>query len=144
MIKLTEMQIRFADEFIRTGNIKKSAINAGYSTKTAAITGSENMNKPNVKAYIEKRLLELRKQSIAEQDEVMQYLTTVMRGELRDEMLLVVGDETGASVEAHEKRSDTMARTKAAELLGKRYAMWTDKQVVEGVQQVVIHNDLQD
>ncbi|AYC28713.1 terminase small subunit [Paenisporosarcina cavernae] len=144
MVKLNERQTRFADEYIRLGEVTKAAINAGYSPKTAYAIGKENLEKPSIKAYIEKRLQDLRKQSIAEQDEVLKYLTSVMRGELKDEMLLVVGDETGAAVETHEKRSDTMARTKAAELLGKRYAMWTDKQQIEGVQQVVIQNDLED
>lgn len=126
--KLTEKQRRFADEYIRTGNITQSAIAAGYSTKTAYPIGRENLEKPTIKTYIDKRLEELRKESIADQDEILQYLTSVMRGNVEDEVLLVVPDgDFGADVERHEKRSDTMARTKAAELLGKRYMMWTEK-----------------
>lgn len=132
MVKLTIKQQRFADEYIRTGNVAQSAMNAGYSSKTAHVTGSENLNKPAVKSYIDKRMEELKKESIAEQDEVLQYLTSVLRGKVKDEVLLVVGDgDFGSSVERHEKRSDTMARTKAAELLGKRYAMWTEKHQVD-------------
>lgn len=130
-MKLTVKQQRFADEYIRLGNITQAALNAGYSPKTAHSVGNENLKKPMVKAYIDIRMDELKKESIAEQDEVLQYLTAVMRGKVKDEQLLVVGDEFGSSVESHEKRSDTMARTKAAELIGKRYAMWTEKHQVD-------------
>lgn len=143
--KLTEKQRRFADEYIRTGNITQSAIIAGYSSKTARVTGQENMLKPAVKDYIDKRLEELRKESIADQDEILQYLTSVMRGNVEDEVLLVVPDgDFGAGVERHEKRSDTMARTKAAELLGKRYLMWTDKQQIDGDLSITVEVDYGD
>lgn len=132
MAKLTEKQRRFADEYIRLGEITQAAVNAGYSTKTARVTGQENMKKPAIKSYIDKRLEELKKESIAEQDEVLQYLTSVMRGQVQDEVVLVVGDgDFGGSIEKEDKRSDTVARTKAAELLGKRYGMWTEKQEVD-------------
>ncbi len=128
MAKLTEKQRRFSDEYIRLGEITQAAINAGYSTKTAYAIGQENLNKPSIKTYIDKRLELLKKESIAEQDEILQYLTSVMRGKINDEQLMVVPDGNfSAGVKRHEKRSDTMARTKAAELLGKRYAIWTEK-----------------
>lgn len=140
MSKLTLKQQRFADEYIRLGEVTKAAINAGYSTKTAYAVGSENLKKPSIKTYINERLEELNKKSIADQDEILQYLTSVMRGEVTDEELMTVPDgDFSASVERLERRSDTTARTKAAELLGKRYTMWTDKQVLnhEGVVQLV-------
>src|SRR5690625_1357963 len=134
-MKLTEKQQRFADEYIRTGNITQSYMIAYPHIKkehSAATSGSRLLRNAKVKAYIDKRLEKLKKESIAEQDEILQYLTSVMRGEIKDEQLLVVGDgDFGTSVEKHEKRSDTMARIKAAELLGKRYMMWTDRTQVE-------------
>lgn len=136
MVKLTEKQQRFADEYIRTGNITQSYLNAYQNVKkesTAASNGSRLIRNAKVKAYIDERLEELKKQSIAEQDEILQYLTSVMRGELKDEQLLVVGDDFGSEVEKHETRAEIVARTKAAELLGKRYMMWTDKQQVENI-----------
>lgn len=134
--KLTEKQRRFADEYIRTGNITQSYLNAYHSVKkenTAKSAGSRLMTNVNVKAYIDERLEKLKKESIAEQDEILQYLTSVMRGELKDEQLLVVGDDFGSEVERHETRAEIVARTKAAELLGKRYMMWTEKQQVENI-----------
>ena len=68
------------------------------------------------------------KEAIADQDEILRYLTSVIRGEITDQELIPIQVGRGEmEVEELEKRSDTNARTKAAELLGKRYRMWTDK-----------------
>lgn len=124
MAKMTEKQRRFADEYIRLGEITKAAINAGYSTKTAYAIGQENMNKPIIKSYIDERLEELKKESIAEQDEVLQYLTSVMRGKHTEQTLRGVGEgvQTIDDIEV-----DAAKRIRAAELLGKRYGIWTEK-----------------
>ena len=79
-MELNERQRRFADEYIRLGEITQAAVNAGYSIKTAKQIGQENLTKPAIKTYIEARLNELKKESIAEQDEVLQFLTGVLRG----------------------------------------------------------------
>lgn len=143
MTKLTLKQQRFADEYIRLGEITKAAVNAGYSTKTAYAVGSENLKKPRIKAYIDERLEELKKQSIAQQDEVLQYLTSVMRGEVTDQELIPIGIGKGEmEVVRLERRSDTNARTKAAELLGKRYRLFTDKQEVEHTGSVQFVDDI--
>ena len=140
---MTLKQQRFADEYIRLGDATKAARNAGYSDKTARFVGAENLTKPNVKSYIDKRLEELQSKAVADQREVMEYLTAVMRGEQSDEeLILVPNGDFISEVERHEKRSDTTQRTKAAELLGKRYAMWTDKQVTDTTERITIVNDL--
>lgn len=123
-MKLTVKQQRFADEYIRLGEVAKAAINAGYSTKSAYAVGSENLKKPNIKSYIDKRLAELKKESIAEQDEILQYLTSVMRGEMTEQTL--VGQGEGYQ-EIDNIDVGAKDRIKAAELLGKRYRMWTEK-----------------
>ena len=131
-MKLTRKQQLFADEYIRTGNAYQSAVSAGYSHNYAKGNIVKLLENVSVKSYIDARLEELKKESIAEQDEILQYLTSVMRGKMTDEELMLVptGDFM-SEVERHEKRADIVARTKAAELLGKRYAMWTEKQEVE-------------
>lgn len=128
---MNERQKRFADEYIRTANAHQSAIRAGYSEVYARTNSYKLLENKGIKAYIEARFDELNKKAIAEQDEVLQYLTTVMRGEQQDEENIVVskGDYV-QEVEKHDKRADTAQRTKAAELLGKRYAIFTDKQEV--------------
>lgn len=128
---MNERQKRFADEYIRTANKHQSAIRAGYSEKYARTSSHKLLENKSIKAYVEARFKELEKQTIAQQDEVLQYLTSVMRGEQTDEENIVVpkGDFI-SDVEKHTKKADTSQRTKAAELLGKRYAIFTDKQEI--------------
>ena len=137
MAKLTEKQRRFADEYIRLGEITQAAINAGYSTKTAYAIGNENLSKPIIKSYIDKRLEELRKESIAEQDEILQFLTSVLRGKESEKIPLGLGMGEQKLIS---KDLDGKDRIKAAELLGKRYAMWTDKQQVEDITPVFVED----
>ncbi|WP_200411304.1 terminase small subunit [Virgibacillus salexigens] len=132
--KLTLKQQKFADEYIITGNIYQSAVNAGYSKAYARGNASKLMENVSIKTYIDDRLEEIKTEKIADQQEVMEYLASVLRGQITDEVLMVVGDgDFGSNVEKHEKRSDTSDRTKAAELIGKRYTMWTEKQQVENI-----------
>ncbi|WP_436883939.1 terminase small subunit [Mammaliicoccus sciuri] len=143
-MKLTRKQQLFADEYIRTGNAYQSAVSAGYSHNYAKGNIVKLLENVSVKSYIDARLEELKKESIAEQDEILQYLTSVMRGKMTDEELMLVptGDFM-SEVERHEKRADLVARTKAAELLGKRYAMWTEKQEVEHSGAVTFVDDIE-
>lgn len=130
-MKLTLKQQRLVDEYIKTGNAYQSAKNAGYSDSYAKVDVHKALVKPSLKQALDKRLEEHRKATIADQDEILQYLTSVMRGEVSDQELIPIQVGRGEmEVEEIEKRSDTNARTKAAELLGKRHTMWTDKQEI--------------
>ncbi|MEJ7174278.1 terminase small subunit [Staphylococcus caprae] len=127
-MKLSSKQQIFADEYIKSGNAFQSAIRAGYSKNYANKNISKLLGNVGVKTYINNRMEELKKKAIADQDEILQYLTSVMRGEVTDQELIPIQVGKGTmEVEELEKRSDTNARTKAAELLGKRYRMWTEK-----------------
>ena len=129
MAGLTLKQHRFADEYIISGNASQAAIGAGYSKKTARSIGQENLTKPDIKKYIDERLEELESSKIAKQDEVLRYLTSIMRGFETEQTLRGTGEgmQTIDDIEVSAKD-----RIKAAELIGKRYAMWTDKQEVTG------------
>lgn len=127
--KLTPKQRAFCDYYIETGNATEAAIKAGYNKKTARQIGSMNLTKVDIRAYIEERLKEIESKRIADGKEVLQYLTKVMRGEEKDQFGL------DASLQD---------RTKAAELLGKRYRLFTEKVEVDGVQQVQIVDDIDD
>ena len=129
MAGLTLKQQRFADEYIISGNATQAAILAGYSKKTARSIGQENLTKPDIKKYIDERLDELESSKIAKQDEVLRYLTSIMRGFETEQTLRGTGEgmQTIDDIEVSAKD-----RIKAAELIGKRYAMWTDKQEVTG------------
>lgn len=124
MTKMTLKQQRFADEYIITANATQAAIKAGYSKKTAKVIGNENLTKPYIKKYIDERLAQLESEKIATQEEVLQYLTSVMRGEEMEPLLVLNGEGTQKVIEAV---PSVQSRTKAAELLGKRYGTFTDR-----------------
>lgn len=124
MTKMTLKQQRFADEYIITGNATQSAIKAGYSKKTARAIANENLMKPYIKEYIDERLAKLESEKIATQEEVLQYLTSVMRGEKTEPLLVLDGEGTQKVIEAV---PNVQSRTRAAELLGKRYGTFTDR-----------------
>ncbi|MDU3323782.1 terminase small subunit [Clostridium sp.] len=126
--KLTSKQKAFADYYIELGNATEAAIRAGYNKKTARQIGSMNLTKVDIKQYIEERLAKIEDARIAKGEEVLQYLTKVMRGEEKDQFGL---------------DPSLQDRTKAAELLGKRYRLFTEKVEVEGVQQVQIVDDIE-
>lgn len=146
-MKMTNKQKRFCDEYLIDMNATQSAIRAGYSPKTAKVIGNENLSKPYVKAYIEKRLKEKEDELIASQDEVLRYLTSVMRGQSQSEIVVVEGCGDGVS-EAKRmlKAPDERERLKASELLAKRYGILSDKVKLDGVVPVVIggSDDLED
>lgn len=122
---LTEKQKRFIDFYIEFADAKKAAIEAGYSEKTAKQIGSENLSK--LDHFIKVKLEEKEKDRIASQDEVLQYLTKVMRGKEKDQFGL------DASLQD---------RTKCAELLGKRYGTFVEKKEVSGGYTVELVDDV--
>lgn len=127
-MKLTLKQQRFADEYIISGNATQAAIKAGYSKRTAGVIADENLKKPKIRAYIDERLAELENAKIAKQDEVLRYLTDVMRAESVSETVVVEGTGEGCSeARRMQKRPEERERLKAAELLGKRYGLFTDR-----------------
>ena len=128
MDKMTAKQKRFCDEYLIDLNATQAAIRTGYSEKTAKEQGSRLLTKANVKEYIAERMAEKEKALIADQDEVLKYLTSVLRGEGHEEMVVVEGCGDGVS------RATTVTRDvcpkdrlKAAELLGKAHMLFTDK-----------------
>ena len=135
---MTPRQRKFCDEYLISGNATDAAIKAGYSPKTAKQTGSENLAKPDLKAYIETELEKLHSAKIADAEEVLKYLTSVMRGEHTEQVLKLVGEgvQTVTDIDVSAKE-----RLKAAELIGKRYGMFTDKVGVEGAVPVIITGD---
>ena len=140
MGKLTLKQQRFADEYIISGNATDAALKAGYSKKASYSIGSENMKKPVIKSYIDQRLAEIKSAKIADQTEIMEYLTSLMRGEQTEKTLIGLG-------EGAQKITDIDVgagqRIKAAELIGKRYGMWTEKVDVSATS-VIIVDDIDD
>ena len=128
LAKLTLKQQKFADEYIISGNATESykkVYSNVHKDSTANVNASRILRNAKVKSYIEERLAELNSQKIADQEEILQYLTSVMRGEYREETLIGMGQGFQETTYMDVGAKD---RIKAAELLGKRYSMWTDKQ----------------
>lgn len=123
MIRLTVKQKRFCDEYLIDCNATQAAIRAGYSKKTAGAVGYENLKKPQIKEYIDQQLKMIENNNIADAQEVMEYLTNVMRGESRSSVLSMCGDGMQTVIE---KPPDEKEKIKAAELIGKRYGMFKD------------------
>lgn len=117
MSKLTEKQRRFADYYIETGNATESAINAGYSKKTAKQIATENLAKPYLKTYIDEQLNKLADKRIMKAQEALELLTSIGRGEMTEELYI----PTEMGIEKILKKPDIKDRQKAIESILKRY-----------------------
>lgn len=128
MAKLTPKQQRFCDEYLIDLNATQAAIRAGYSKRSARQIADRNMSNVDIKSYIKERMKQKEKELIADQDEVMRYLTSVLRGQSQSEIVVV--ESTGdfmSQARTMQKAPDEKERLKAAELLGKAHMLFTDK-----------------
>ncbi|MDH2460351.1 terminase small subunit [Clostridium perfringens] len=146
-MKLTPKQKAFAEYYIETGNATESAIKAGYSKKTARVIGQENLLKPALKSYIDEKMKELESKRIAKAEEVLEYLTRVLRGEETEQVVVV--ENTGdfmSEARLVDKELSAKDKIKAAALLGKRYRLFVDKVEADVNQTVVFEgeDDLED
>lgn len=136
---MTNKQKRFCEEYLIDCNATQAAIRAGYSEKTAKVVAAKLLTKANLRAYIDEKLTKLSSIKIANAEEVMIYLTSVLRGESR---ATVIADEKGKP-KLMEKPPDEKERLKAAELLAKRYGILTEKLNVT-IEPVTIVDDLRE
>ncbi|WP_103108461.1 terminase small subunit [Brevibacillus reuszeri] len=161
-MNLTEKQRRFADEYLIDLNATQAAIRAGYSTQSAREIASENLSKPNIRAYIDQRLAEHSRRTGANQERIMRELARIAflnpldianfdDATLREDVspddaaaiasvkVKTIPTPEGVIVEREVKFAD---KIKALELLGKRFAMWTDKQQIDGALSVTVIKDI--
>lgn len=117
--KLTPKQKKFADYYIKLGNATQAAIKAGYSKKTARVIGQENLQKPAIKSYIDKRMKELADKRIMGMQEALELLTSIARGEMTEEVIVTFMD----GYEKVEKTPDIKERLKAIEQILKRFVI---------------------
>lgn len=113
---LTLKQKRFADEYIITANATQAAIKAGYSKKYANTNAAKLLQNTTIKQYLDKRLKEIESEKTASIKEVMEYLTSVMRGEQTEQVLKSAGDYQQEITDIDVSAKD---RLKAADLLNK-------------------------
>lgn len=145
MAKMTAKQQRFCDEYLIDLNATQAAIRAGYSEKYAHTNANKLLQNTTIKDFIASRMKEKESTLIADQDEVLKYLTSVMRGESQSEVVVVEGIGMGTSeARTMQKAPDEKERLRAAELLGKRYGLYTEKLDVKEDAKVVIVDDLEE
>lgn len=141
-MKLNVKQKAFADYYIETGNAYQSAIKAGYSENYAKGNVIKLLENESVKNYIQEKMKEIESERIAKAEEVLAFLSSSLRGEVLEE---VIGTETIDGMIKPvilKKQLSAKERIKAAELLGKRYALFTEKVDLEGNVGVTIIDDL--
>lgn len=153
--KLTRKQQLFCDEYLIDLNATQAAIRAGYKEKYAHTNAPKLLQNTTIKEYIEKRMAEKEDQLIAKQDEVLKYLTAVMRRELMEHVVITVSEEHSyyapdedGKMRKHTDKTEKPevvqipARlsdsNKGAELLGKRYRLFTDSVDLNGAMPIVI------
>lgn len=141
-MKLTIKQKAFADYYIELGNATEAAIKAGYSKKTAYSIGNENLNKPEIKNYIDGKMKQIESDRIAKAEEVLVFLSASLRGEVLEEVVSTESVEGMVKPVILKKQISAKDRIKAAELLGKRYALFTEKVDLEGNVGVTIIDDI--
>ena len=138
---MTEKQQKFADEYIICLNATQAYKKAYPNIKkdeVARANGSRLLANANVKAYIDERMEQLKSEKIADQQEVLSYLTSVMRGETQEQTLCSIGELGQQVIDIDVGAKD---RIKAAELLGKRHRLWTDKVEADVSGTVVFANE---
>jgi len=145
MAGMTVRQQRFCEEYLACLNATQAAVKAGYSEKYAGQNADKILKNTNVKEYLEMRMGEKEKELIADQDEVLRYLTSVMRREKKESVVVTlqsktekwvkdeesgkmkkqtITEESPAVVEIPARLSDS---NKAAELLGRAYGTFTER-----------------
>ncbi|PCD12168.1 terminase small subunit [Clostridioides difficile] len=137
---MTEKQKRFCDYYIETGNATEAYKKAykNNNQRTSESNGSRLLSNDKVKNYIDERLKQIESKRIADAKEVMEYLTKILRNQEQEEVVIV--SENGPEI--IKKDVSIKDRNKAAELLGKRYALWTEKVDLDGNVGVTIIDDV--
>lgn len=139
---MTEKQRLFADEYLKDLNGTR-AYKTIYTTikndNVAAVRANTLLKQKDISDYISKRLEEIHNENTADIQEVMEYLTSVLRGESASAVLMMSGN---GMQKVTEKPPDEKERLKAAELLGKRFGMFTDNVDVTSNGKTVIVDDI--
>ena len=144
-MKLTIKQKAFADYYIELGNATEAYIKAGYKASKrdiAEVEGCKLLRNPKVEAYLKEREKQIESDRIAKAEEVLAFLSASLRGEVLEEVVSTESIEGMTKPVILKKQLSAKDRIKAAELLGKRYALFTEKVDLEGNVGVTIIDDI--
>ena len=129
---LSNKDLLFIKSFLESGNRKQAAIDAGYSEVTASQAASRILAKKSVKTEIARQRANLRASSIASSTEILDYLTRVMRGEIKDQFGLdaPLSERTRAAVELAKRTIDIEQKLEAEKNAEVKVVLdWDRKQV---------------
>lgn len=155
-MRLTAKQKRFIEEYLIDLNATQAAIRAGYSKKTAAAVGAENLRKPHIAAEIQRRMAKRQERTEVTQDRVIKELARLAFANAADFVTVEkrevdAGDGNSIAVDcATVKHTSDLTvdqqaaiagikqgangvelklcdKLKALELLGRHMGMFTDK-----------------
>ena len=137
---LQARQELFCLEYIKDGNATQAAIRAGYKPKYAGTNADKLLKNTNIRARIDELMAEVQQEKIADAEEVLRHLTSVIRGEATEEV--AVGTPIGTEIIT--KHIGGREQVKAAELLAKRYGLLTENVKLSGGLPVQIVDDMED
>lgn len=133
----------FCEEYLKDLNATQAAIRTGYSKKTAYSQGQRLLKKVEVQNRIKEIREKIQNKNIATIKDIEEFLSLSMNGKLDEEAVVTVGTGDGSSeIQKTRKQISAKDRIKAAELLGKRYGMWTEKVETTENSVVVIKDDI--
>jgi len=161
-MKLTPKQQRFADEYLIDLNATQAAIRAGYSPRSADVTGARLLANARVRAYIDQRMAEHSRRTGVTQERIIRELARIAfldptqlvdmdtaelranasaddRAAIASVKVKTIPTQEGVGIEREVRFSD---KIKALELLGKRFGMWLDRQQVDVQGAVQIVDDI--
>ena len=139
---MTDKQMKFCEEYLIDCNATRAYKEAYPNVKSegaARVCASRLLTKANIKAYIDEQLEKIHSEKTADAKEVMEYLTSVMRGTSSAEIIVIEGEGDGvSSARRMQKAPDEKEKLKAAELIGKRYGIFKDNVDIKGAIPTII------
>ena len=138
--KMTERQKLFIEYYIQTGGVATTAaLKAGYSSRTAYSIGQRLLKNVEIKSVIDEKLKSLESELIAKSEEILQYLTSVLRGEAAEEIVATVGIGRGKTeIVKVNKAPSTKDRLKAAEILCRIFGLFNAEKVEVNAGEILI------
>lgn len=142
---MTDNQFLFANEYLIDRNATRAYLAAYPHVKSSDVarkSGSRLMTNADVKAYIDEQIEKMASEKIANAREVLEYLTSVVRGKSEAEIVVIEGTGEGCSeARTMTKAPDEKERLKAAELLGKHLGLLTNQVKLDAVPVIISGGD---
>lgn len=126
--ELNEMQENFVLEYMKDYNATQAAKRAGYSERSAHQQGYKLLKHPEIHRRIQQTRDEMASKNIATIKEIEEFLSLAMHGKLDEQVVMTLGVGPGfTDIAKDRKEIELKDRIRAAELLGRRYGIFTDK-----------------